>query len=192
MTIMSVHPALLSRFRQQISVADEDDLNTLNGWDSFTPEEKKFLAVFGWFTEKKSAAEYIGKSAQWVDRHQRQNPLFKEAVKVRDGMQVRIARNYGADLLGKAMLRLDSMLDENGADKRTQLNAIQTVLKMNQVDGTAPEQNDAGLRAISTLKSLNRFKANLQAEYMSGDIKVTGLPGTPDDEPEVPNPQFLK
>ena len=189
---MSVHPALLSRFRQQISVADEDDLNTLNGWDSFTPEEKKFLAVFGWFTEKKSAAEYIGKSAQWVDRHQRQNPLFKEAVKVRDGMQVRIARNYGADLLGKAMLRLDSMLDENGADKRTQLNAIQTVLKMNQVDGTAPEQNDAGLRAISTLKSLNRFKANLQAEYMSGDIKVTGLPGTPDDEPEVPNPQFLK
>ena len=192
MTIMSVHPALLSRFRQQISVADEDDLNTLNGWDSFTPEEKKFLAVFGWFTEKKSAAEYIGKSAQWVDRHQRGNPLFKEAVKLRDGMQVRIARNYGADLLGKAMLRLDSMLDENGADKRTQLNAIQTVLKMNQVDGTAPEQNDAGLRAISTLKSLNRFKANLQAEYMSGDIKVTGLPGTPDDEPEVPNPQFLK
>ena len=192
MTIMSVHPALLSRFRQQISVADEDDLNTLNGWDSFTPEEKKFLAVFGWFTEKKSAAEYIGKSAQWVDRHQSQNPLFKEAVKVRDGMQVRIARNYGADLLGKAMLRLDSMLDENGADKRTQLNAIQTVLKMNQVDGTAPEQNDAGLRAISTLKSLNRFKANLQAEYMSGDIKVTGLPGPPDDEPEVPYPQFLK
>jgi len=192
MTIMSVHPALLSRFRQQISVADEDDLNTLNGWDSFTPEEKKFLAVFGWFTEKKSAAEYIGKSAQWVDRHQRQNPLFKEAVKLRDGMQVRIARNYGADLLGKAMLRLDSMLDENGADKRTQLNAIQTVLKMNQVDGAAPEQNDAGLRAISTLKGLKRFKANLQAEYMSGDIKVTGLPGTPDEEPEVPNPHFLK
>ena len=192
MTIMSVHPALLSRFRQQISVADEDDLNGLEGWDSFTPEEKKFLAVFGWFTEKKSAAEYIGKSAQWVDRHQRQNPLFKEAVKLRDGMQVRIARNYGADLLGKAMLRLDSMLDENGADKRTQLNAIQTVLKMNQVDGAAPEQNDAGLRAISTLKGLKRFKANLQAEYMSGDIKVTGLPGTPDEEPEVPNPHFLK
>ena len=167
MTIMSVHPALLSRFRQQISVADEDDLNTLNGWDSFTPEEKKFLAVFGWFTEKKSAAEYIGKSAQWVDRHQRQNPLFKEAVKVRDGMQVRIARNYGADLLGKAMLRLDSMLDEGGADKRTQLNAIQLVLKMNHLDGTEEEQNDNALKFMKGLRQISQARQN--------SVTVTGF-----------------
>jgi uncharacterized NAD(P)/FAD-binding protein YdhS len=168
---MSVHPAMINRFRQQISAADEDDLNALDGWDSFGPDEKKFLAVFGWFGQKNLAAEYIGRSAQWVDRHQRQNPLFKEAVKSRDGMQTRIARNYGADLLGKAMLRLDAMLDEDGADKRTQLNAIQTVLKMNQVDGTVPEQNDG---ALEVLRELRRMASNnLQAP----DITVTGLPG---------------
>ena len=144
---MNVHPAIANRFSKQISKADEDDLNALVGWNSFEPDEKKFLAVYGWFGQKNLAAEYIGRSAQWVDRHQRGNSLFKEAVISRDGMQTRIARNYGADLLGKAMLRLDAMLDEGGADKRTQLNAIQTVLKMNQVDGAAPEQNDAGLRA---------------------------------------------
>ena len=84
---MNVHPAIANRFRQQISAADEDDLNALDGWDLFEPDEKKFLAVFGWFGEKKSAAEYIGRSAQWVDRHQRGNPMFKAAVKSRDGMQ---------------------------------------------------------------------------------------------------------
>ena len=86
MSIMSVHPALLTKFRGQIAKADEDDLIGLVGWESFTPDEKKFLAVFGWFGQKNLAAEYIGRSAQWVDRHQRQNPLFKEAVKSRDGM----------------------------------------------------------------------------------------------------------
>ena len=167
---MSVHPALANRFRNQISKADEDDLNALSGWDSFEPDEKKFLAVYGWFGEKKLASEYIGRSAQWVDRHQRSNPLFKEAVISREGMQTRIARNYGADLLGKAMLRLDAMLDEGGADKRTQLNAIQTILKMNRLDGTEPEVNDAGLRAMETLKGLNRIKAQYE------NITVTEVP----------------
>ena len=170
MSIMSVHPALLNRFRQQISAADEDDLNGLEGWDSFEPDEKKFLAVFGWFGQKNLAAEYIGRSAQWVDRHQRGNPLFKAAVKSRDGMQTRIARNYGADLLGKAMMRLDSMLDENGADKRTQLNAIQTVLKMNQVDGTVENQNDDSVNYIHEIRKLGR----LQDEIRAANITVTG------------------
>ena len=51
---MSVHPAMLTKFRNQISKADEDDLNSLFGWETFNPDEKKFLAVFGWFGEKKS------------------------------------------------------------------------------------------------------------------------------------------
>ena len=46
---MSVHPALLTKFRGQIAKADEDDLIGLVGWESFEPDEKKFLAVFGWF-----------------------------------------------------------------------------------------------------------------------------------------------
>ena len=46
---MSVHPALLNQFKNNIAKADEDDLIGLVGWESFEPDEKKFLAVFGWF-----------------------------------------------------------------------------------------------------------------------------------------------
>ena len=91
------------------------------------------------------------------------------------GWQTRIARNYGADLLGKAMLRLDSMLDENGADKRTQLNAIQTVLRMNHVEGKTVD-NEQGIENINLLRNLT-------------NITVTGLPG---EKPKAVNPPDLK
>ena len=175
MSIMSVHPAMLNKFRNKIAKVDEDDLNNLLGWESFTPDEKKFLAVFGWFGEKKSAAEYIGKSAQWVDRHQRKNPLFKEAVNSRDDMQVRIARKFGADLIGKAVLRLDAMLDEDGADKRTQLNAIQTVLRMNHMDGKEEEPDDAALQLLKQWR-----------QYQAPQITVTNIPG------QYEKPQAMK
>ena len=109
--------------------------------------------------------------------------MFKAAVKSRDGMQTRIARNYGADLLGKAMLRLDAMLDEGGADKRTQLNAIQTVLKMNRLDGTEEEKDYGAINFMNELRK--RFRAD--------NITVTGLPGVKNIEDDVTEiPKFMK
>ena len=82
-------------------------------------------------------------------------------------MQVRIARKFGADLIGKAVLRLDAMLDEDGADKRTQLNAIQTVLRMNHMDGKEEEPDDAALQLLKQWR-----------QYQAPNITVTNIPGT--------------
>ena len=126
------HPALaVQDFTRRIEAMDQVDLESLQGWDSFTPDQKRFLAVYPWFGQKKTASEYIGHNKQWVDRNQRRDTAFREAVDSRLHSPERIARHYGADLLGKAMLRLDEMLDEGGADKRTQLDAIKTVLRLN-------------------------------------------------------------
>ena len=54
--------------QQRIQVMDQVDLEQLPGWETFVPDEKRFLSVYPWFGQKKMAAEYIGKSAQWVDR----------------------------------------------------------------------------------------------------------------------------
>ena len=106
------------------------DVESLVGWETFTPDEKQFLMVYPWFGEKKMAAEYIGRDAQWYDRRQRQCPLFKDAVSTRASTPTRIVRQYAADLMGKAMLRLEEMLEPNGADKRTQLEATKLLLRM--------------------------------------------------------------
>ena len=97
--------------------------------------------VYPWFGEKKMTAEYIGRNAQWFDRRQRQSQIFKDAVNSRASSTSRIARQYGADLLGKAMLRLEEMLEPNGADKRTQLEAIKLLMRMN---GTAETEEPQG------------------------------------------------
>ncbi len=133
------HPALAVRdFTRRIETMDQVDLESLAGWDSFTPDQKRFLAVYPWFGQKKTAAEYIGHNKQWVDRNQRRDKTFHSAVENRLHSPERIARHYGADLLGKAMLRLDEMLDEGGADKRTQLDAIKTVLRLNDTLNDTP------------------------------------------------------
>ncbi len=114
------HPALMAKaLRNRVMAMDNADAESLPGWETFTPDEKQFLMVYPWFGEKKMAAEYIGRNAQWFDRRQRQSQMFKDAVNSRASNTSRIARQYGADLLGKAMLRLEEMLEPNGADKRS-------------------------------------------------------------------------
>ena len=127
------HPALaVQDFTQRIEAMDQRDLESLEGWDSFTPDHKRFLSAYPWFGQKRTASEYIGHNKQWVDRNQRRDKAFREAVDSRLHSPERIARHYGDALLGKAMLRLDAMLDQDGADKRTQLDAIKTVLRLNE------------------------------------------------------------
>ena len=97
------HPALaVQDFTQRIEAMDQRDLESLAGWDSFTPDQKRFLAVYPWFGQKKTASEYIGHNKQWVDRNQRRDTAFREAVDSRLHSPERIARHYGADLLKHA------------------------------------------------------------------------------------------
>ena len=97
---MTKHPALMTRpLRERVERMDETDLESLPGRESFTPAEKQFLAVYPWFGQKKMAAEYIGRSSQWYDRRQRQNPMFRQAVYSRAGTPSRIARQYLASML---------------------------------------------------------------------------------------------
>jgi len=92
------HPALaVQDFTQRIDAMDQVDLESLAGWDSFTPDQKRFLAVYPWFGQKKTAAEYIGHNKQWVDRNQRRDKSFHLAVESRLHSPERIARHYGAD-----------------------------------------------------------------------------------------------
>ena len=50
---------------------DQVDLESLSGWETFVPDDKRYLSVYPWLGQKKMAADYISKSAQWVDRGQR-------------------------------------------------------------------------------------------------------------------------
>ena len=170
------HPALMAKaLRDRVAAMDNADAESLPGWETFTPDEKQFLMVYPWFGEKKMAAEYIGRNAQWFDRRQRQSQIFKDAVNSRASSTSRIARQYGADLLGKGMLRLEEMLEPNGADKRTQLEAIKLLMRMN---GTAETEEPQGPVRPHNLNNIIMFGTE-------GENQRGAMLGLPVDEGQV-------
>ena len=172
------HPALMAKtMRDRVEAADMADVESLVGWETFTPDEKQFLIVYPWFGEKKTAAEYIGRDAQWYDRRQRQYPLFKDAVSTRASTPTRIVRQYAADLMGKAMLRLEEMLEPNGADKRTQLEATKLLLRM-----TGAAETEEPLVPTRT-HTINTW--NVKMFGTQGKIQERARLGLPVDEGQV-------
>ena len=176
------HPALMAKaLRDRVMAMDNADAESLPGWETFTPDRKQFLMVYPWFGEKKMAAEYIGRNAQWFDRRQRQSQIFKDAVNSRASSTSRIARQYGADLLGKAMLRLEEMLEPNGADKRTQLEAIKLLMRMN---GTAETEEPPAPVKTHDLNNIIMFGTE-------GEKQRRAMLGLPVDEGQVVEGQVV-
>ena len=148
------HPALMvTALRQCVEASDKAGAESLPGWETFTPDEKQFLMVYPWFGEKKMTADHIGRNAQWIDRRQRQSRMFREAANSRGSGPSGIVRQYAADLRGKATFQLEEMMEPKGADKRTQLEAIKVLLRMNGAVETEEPQVPPRPHTISNYDS---------------------------------------
>ena len=121
------HPALAQQSLQRdLAIKDEEDLDTIPGWDNFSPLKKKLLTVMPWF-------------ATGIDAY---------------GSAVRMVRNLGADMLGKAILRLDFYIDSPDVPARDQLKAIEMVMNMNHIDATNAK-SDSGLVNYGEIQMFN-------------------------------------
>jgi hypothetical protein len=123
--------------RQRYGDADDAILQTLPGWDTFSPIHKRFLAVLPYFNSRPLAAQYIlggvsnKKAADWVNNHCRQHMHLRDACRMRESRKdhmVETVRGYFADMLGKAFLKMDMMMDDDG-DRKSQLETIKLILR---------------------------------------------------------------
>ena len=150
------HPALAQQSLQKdLALKDEEDLDTIPGWERFSPLKKKLLAVMPWFA--------TGIDDQETDSTKCHNALqqlrykdkeFANALDYRRGSAVRMVRNLGADMLGKAILRLDFYIDSPDVPARDQLKAIEMVMNMNHIDSTNAK-SDAGLVNYGEIQMFN-------------------------------------
>lgn len=142
------HPALLvGKLREMnalVQEMDEEELRLLRGWDSFTPEERKFLAMLAWHRTAAETNRILGRRMNWHNTRYAKNPLFREAVTVRQWTSVRIARFYAIDALALAaqthalMVHPDNPLKISSA---TQLGAIVELYKLTGLTrGAGPAQ----------------------------------------------------
>jgi len=136
------HPALAQQSLQKdLALKDEEDLDIIPGWERFSPLKKKLLTVMPWFADAVSAYRYVkddpdatSHSLQLLRERDRE---FADALEYRRGSAVRMVRNLGADMLGKAMLRLNYYIDSEDVPPRDQLKAIEMVMNMNHIDSSS-------------------------------------------------------
>jgi hypothetical protein len=140
------HPALAEsrRKRMENTVAVQDDaaLEGLDGWDTFNEWERKFILLLPYFGGNRSSTiEYIFPTRDstfrqnWYHNHCKISPKFKAASELRVIKPVELYRNFLVNLLGKTALRLDEMLEPNGAPPDVQLKAIQHIHRSLNLDG---------------------------------------------------------
>lgn len=151
------HPALASQALRRSLLLEEDAgaMARLQGWSTFSPVQKQFLAVYPWFGTMEESQRYLGLSVGWASESGRKNPLFREAVKQRGQVTERIIKGIAADLLGLSFVRLYDFLAKDFPDKRLQLDAIK---HLHKIQGMSPEERPPqGIGNIINARNVNMF-----------------------------------
>ena len=150
------HPALAQQsLQREIAQRDEEDLDAIPGWERFSPVKKLMLTVMPWFADALSAYRYVlddeEAAPDKLQKLRHGDTEFRAALEYRRGSAVRMVRNLGADMLGKAMLRLNYYIDADGVPARDQLKAIEMIMNMNHIDSTNATEKSGGFHYDQTI-----------------------------------------
>jgi hypothetical protein len=130
------HPAVVARRAREISKHDDDELLNIPGWKSFTPLMKRSLAVVPWCSTDVEVARMVNSQPEYIRDMKSKNYLFKRAYEFRKEGVSHIVKQIGAEQVGLAMNWLNYYLDpESEVDDRTRMQAIDKVMKFNNMDG---------------------------------------------------------
>ena len=138
------HPALAAgKMRGLYEQRDQQDLEGIDGWNTFTPDEKSFLVMLPWAHENTAAAQLIGKDYDWVKSRYKLKPKFKAAVQHRKYSAVHIARDMHLDLVGMCSMQLLNLLQRPDVSDKVRLDTIKhihTLTGLSNPDNTVLSQ----------------------------------------------------
>lgn len=176
------HPALLAArvrgYSEEVAKLDEEELSGLQAWESFNPQEKKFLALLPYYHSAAATCEALGVNKNWYQVRMQKNAYFKQAYKTRQWTSVKIARYMALDMLGMAVMSHMRAVDPENPDKVDHKTRFEYIRLLYQVTGIT-KNDGAGLMPAG-----NTF-INTQNVAMFGSNKadrsiVDGLPGRPE------------
>ena len=128
--------AIASQMSKEIQKRDLEDVEGVDGWDTFTPIQKRVLQVLPWFQTLDAACRYIGCSYRGMQNKASANKKLRAAIQNRGGLfRTKVAREIGADMLGFALSELQGILTNPDVKEGTRLNAIKMVLDLNNMMG---------------------------------------------------------
>jgi len=132
------HPALAAgKMRGFDEQRYQQELEGIDGWDTFSTDQRKFLMVLSWHKSNRSAATAIGKDDKWVQR-QYKTPKFRNAVRLGKDSIMRAAKQILTDIVGSSLLRLQEMVEPGGASAKVQLDAIKHIHSLTGLSNPDP------------------------------------------------------
>ena len=114
-------------------------LYDLPGWNTFTWEEKHFLAALKYYNnDEYKAASFVlrtkGRSPRnWIDYRKRVNPLFSQAIEERQMHPILAAVQLGEAAATMAVGAFLDILQDKEATNTDKISAAKEVLKLNRM-----------------------------------------------------------
>jgi hypothetical protein len=111
------HPALSGSVTalstKRAEELDEQNTARIEGWGTFTANQKRFLLAYPYFNSIQDTCDYLRISRTWVYEQKKENSYFTLAMEERQMILPALARESALHLLGKSILALDDLITSN-------------------------------------------------------------------------------
>jgi len=129
------HPALAHQtMLKDLETYDENNQQSLPGWETFTPEQKNVLAALPWHASIADALRFVRKDPDTNTNafmiNARRKPGFMDAATQRKRFSTSIVRNMIADLEGMAAYRLMFYLTSEDVSDVVRIKAMEMVMRL--------------------------------------------------------------
>ena len=123
--------------------AQKQMLGELSGWNTFTWEEKHFLAALNLYKTEEKAAKFISRNKRWLQRAKQRNHLFQAAIEERRLPPMVAAIELGQSAAAMAMDTIIGVMRSKKATNADKLSAAKEILKLDRLyPGSDYDSND--------------------------------------------------
>ena len=123
--------------------AQKQMLGELPGWNTFTWEEKHFLAALNLYKTAEKAAKFISRDKSWLQRAKKRNHLFLQAIEARRLHPMVAAIELGQSAAAMAMDTIIGVMRSRKATNADKLSAAKEILKLDRLyPGSDYNNND--------------------------------------------------
>jgi hypothetical protein len=150
------HPALAHQtLLEDIQTYDENNQEALEGWETFTPEQKAVLAALPWHSSLDKAIRFVrknpnSKTTSFIT-NARRKPGFMAAAKKRKEFSTSIARNMIADMESMVGYHLMYYLTDPDVSDIARIKAMEMVMRIQGEQEQGKDTMPAGLVNYGTV-----------------------------------------
>lgn len=150
------HPALAHQtLLEDLQTYDENNQEGLEGWATFTPEQKAVLSALPWHTSIPEAIKFVrhdpNAKTNTFMTNARRNKFFMAAANQRRRFSTSIVRNMIADLEGLTAYHLMYYLKNPEVSDTVRLKAMEMVMKIQGEQEQGKDTIPAGLVNYGTV-----------------------------------------